>query len=129
MAPKKSKAAAAAANEQHHQQHEFEFAGPHGPALLVVALPLVVLALPWLCSERGCVQLWPHFKPPPGFAPGQPLYTHTAMAVVAGWFALVLALHLVLPGATAEGVALPDGSRLKYKLNGARRGGCVCVCV
>ncbi|GBF96191.1 delta(14)-sterol reductase [Raphidocelis subcapitata] len=100
---------------QHGQQH-FEFFGPHGTAALLVALPLTVLALPWACNERGCLKLLP--KPwVPGFAPGQPLYTHAALAAAAGWFALVLALHVLLPGARARGVALPDGSRLTYKLN------------
>ncbi|KAI8466239.1 MAG: sterol reductase [Monoraphidium minutum] len=96
-------------------QH-FEFFGPHGPALLVVALPLTVLALPYACNERGCMQLLPTFWVP-GFAPGQPLYTHAAMAAVAGWFGLVLLLHVLLPGRRAQGVVLPDGSRLTYKLN------------
>lgn len=99
----------------HAQQ--FEFFGPHGPALLLLALPLTVLGLAYGCNERGCMQLYPKFWVP-GFAPGQPIYTHEAMAAVAGWFALVLLLHLILPGQRAQGVALPDGSRLTYKLNG-----------
>lgn len=101
------------------QQH-FEFFGPHGPAALLVALPAVVYALPWACNERGCLTLWPRLSVP-GFVPGQPLYTHEAAAVVVGWFGLVLALHLLLPGARAQGVELPGGGRLTYKLNGAAR--------
>jgi hypothetical protein len=34
------------------------------------------------------------------------------------WFAFQAVLYLVLPGEIADGVPLPDGSRLKYKLNG-----------
>jgi hypothetical protein len=104
---------------QHAQQ--YEFFGPHGPALLLLALPAVVLLLPYACNERGCAEFAPKLSLP-GFAPGQPLYTHAAMGVVAGWFALVLLLHLILPGQWAQGVALPDGSRLTYKLNGGRGG-------
>lgn len=104
--------------QQHEQQH-YEFFGPHGPALLIVALPLTVLALPWACNERGCLELLPRPRVP-GFAPGQPLLTLEALAVAAGWFGLTLLLHVLLPGRYAQGVALPDGSRLTYKLNGAR---------
>ena len=63
------------------------------------------------------MQLYPKFWVPL-FTPDQPIYTHTAMAAVAGWFALVLLRHLLLPGNRALGVLLPDGSRLTYKLNG-----------
>lgn len=100
------------------QQHaEFEFFGPHGPALLVVALPLVVVGLTYSCNERGCLELFPSLWVP-GFDPDQPLYTHEAMLAVVGWFGLVLMLHLLLPGQKVQGVVLPDGSRLTYKLNG-----------
>jgi delta14-sterol reductase len=111
---------------QPHQS--YEFFGPHGTALLILAMPLVVLALPYGCNARGCLQLYPKLWVP-GFAPNQPLYTHAAMAAVAGWFGLVLALHLLLPGQRARGVVLPDGSRLTYKLNGASLGGCCELCI
>jgi hypothetical protein len=118
MASKQAGKAAAAA-----QQH-YEFFGPHGTALLLVAMPLVVLSLPFACNVSGCMTLLPKFWVP-GFPPGTRLYTHEGLAAVAGWFALVLLLHALLPGERAAGVALPDGSRLTYKLNGARRrGGC-----
>jgi len=107
-----------AKGQQQQHQHSYEFFGPHGTALLVLSMPLVVLSLPFACNERGCMQLFPRFWIP-GFEPGKPLYTHQAMAAVTGWFALVLALHLLLPGQHAKGVVLPDGSRLSYKLNGA----------
>lgn len=97
----------------------WEFFGPYGPALLVLALPAVVLALPWACNAGGCLRLWPELYVP-GFPPGQPLYTHEAMAAVVGWFALVLGLHLLLPGTAATGVLLPNGRRLTYKLNAFR---------
>ncbi|MEW5315267.1 MAG: hypothetical protein WDW38_006709 [Sanguina aurantia] len=39
------------------------------------------------------------------------------MAVITGWVLLVLSLHVVLPGLRADGVPLPNGKRLSYKLN------------
>jgi hypothetical protein len=41
------------------------------------------------------------------------------MAAVVAWFVLVLLLHVLLPGEEAQGVLLPTGRRLTYKLNGA----------
>jgi hypothetical protein len=100
----------------------YEFFGPHGTALLLVAMPLVVLSLPYACNSSGCMTLIPQLWVP-GFPPGTRLYTHEAMAAVACWFGLVLLLHLLLPGERAQGVLLPDGSRLTYKLNGGPAGG------
>jgi Delta14-sterol reductase len=131
-----------------------QFFGPHGPLLLVPALPAVVLGLVAACNAEGCLSLSAAFAPPPpggessesgggggafsfsglaararavaaslpGFPRhGSPIYTHEAMAAALGWFCLVLALHLVLPGKYALGAPLPDGSgrRLRYKLNAA----------
>lgn len=99
------------------QSFQYEFFGPWGPALLVPALPAVVLGLVWACNESGCLSLTP--TPwAPGFPAGRSLYSHQAMAAVLGWFSLVLVLHLLLPGAHMQGVALPNRRRLTYKLNG-----------
>jgi len=38
--------------------------------------------------------------------------------VFVGWFGGLAALHLILPGKMVQGVPLPNGSRLTYKLNG-----------
>lgn len=99
------------------QQH-FEFFGPHGPAVLVLALPVVVYGLVYSCNSAGCLQLRPTLRLP-GWAPGTQFYTHEAMAVYLAWFLGLTALHLLLPGRRVQGVVLPDGSRLTYKLNGA----------
>jgi hypothetical protein len=103
---------------QRPREHfEYEFFGPHGPAVIVAVLPLVVLALPYACNAQGCLKLWPSFAVP-GFPPGQDLYTHQAMLAVLGWFAFTLLLHLLLPGQHVLGVLLPNRTRLTYKLNG-----------
>lgn len=101
------------------QQHEYEFFGPYVPGLLTVVLPLVVLGLSYACNAQGCVQLLPWVSLP-GFPSNQLIYTHEAMLAVTGWFALVLLLHLLLPGQLACGVQLPNRQRLTYKLNGER---------
>jgi len=41
-----------------------------------------------------------------------------AIGLVLAWFAWLVALERVLPGEVAEGVVLPNGKRLPYKLNG-----------
>lgn len=102
-----------------HEHFEYEFFGPYGPGLLTLVLPCVVLGLTYACNSEGCLQL-PDLSVP-GFPSGQPLYSHEAMAAVLGWFLLVLLLHVVLPGERAQGVLLPTGRRLTYKLNGKHR--------
>jgi hypothetical protein len=100
--------------------YEYEFFGPYGPALLVLALPCVVLGLVYACNSEGCLQL-SQLSAIPGFPSDQPVYSHEAMAAVVAWFALVLVLHVLLPGDQAQGVLLPTGRRLTYKLNGEQQ--------
>jgi hypothetical protein len=95
----------------------YEFFGPYGPALIVVALPVVVAGLVFACNPVGCLRLWPSLEVP-GFPPGTHLYEHEAMLAVLGWFLLILLLHKLLPGQTLQGVKLPSSGRLSYKLNG-----------
>jgi hypothetical protein len=106
---------------------EYEFFGPYGPIFMMLSLPFVVLGLVYACNAHSCLSLWPPpLTLPAGLPPGQRLYTHEAMAAVLGWFAFVVALHLLLPGERARGAPLADGRRLEYKLNGAFV--CVAVC-
>jgi hypothetical protein len=102
------------------EHFEYEFFGPYGPALLVLALPCVVLGLVYACNSEGCLQL-SRLSAIPGFPSDQPVYSHEAMAAVVAWFALVLLLHVLLPGDQAQGVLLPTGRRLAYKLNGEQQ--------
>ncbi|KAF8070897.1 5-methyltetrahydropteroyltriglutamate--homocysteine methyltransferase [Scenedesmus sp. PABB004] len=114
LARRPPRAAAARSGVMAHE--EWEFFGPYGPGAIMLALPAVVLGLSWACNADGCLSLWPRLSVP-GWPPGTQLYTHEAMVAVLGWFALILALHLLLPGQTARGVELPDKRRLTYKLN------------
>lgn len=106
-----------AAKVKKHQEHHFEFFGPHVPGLLLLILPAVLYALVYGCNASGCLQIYPTLSIP-GFAPGTLLWSNQAMAVFTGWMLLVLSLHVALPGLRAEGVPLPNGKRLSYKLNG-----------
>eukprot|EP00199_Chlamydomonas_sp_CCMP681_P000824 CAMPEP_0119109460 /NCGR_PEP_ID=MMETSP1180-20130426/17922_1 /TAXON_ID=3052 ORGANISM="Chlamydomonas cf sp, Strain CCMP681" /NCGR_SAMPLE_ID=MMETSP1180 /ASSEMBLY_ACC=CAM_ASM_000741 /LENGTH=456 /DNA_ID=CAMNT_0007095217 /DNA_START=166 /DNA_END=1536 /DNA_ORIENTATION=+ len=102
--------------QQDSHQHEYEFFGPHGPALLILVLPTVVYGLYATCNAGGCLQLYPSLVLP-GFPAGAPLISWQAVAVVASWFLGLVLLHLVLPGQRVQGVLLPNGQRLTYKLN------------
>lgn len=61
-----------------HQQ--YEFFGPHGPALLVLLLPATLYGLMYACNEHGCLKLWPRLE-----APGWPKPTCFSWQV--GWCA------------------------------------------
>lgn len=101
------------------QHHEFEFFGPYlGPLCIMLGLPAVCYALVYACNGSGCMHLAPRFSIP-GFPPAQRLFSWEALAVYCAWFAAQVALHLALPGKRRQGVVLPDGRRLTYKLNGA----------
>lgn len=111
--------AAAAAAAQHH---DFEFLGPYlGPLGIMLGLPAVCYALVYACNASGCMHLAPQFSIP-GWPPGQRLFTWEALGVYVAWFAFQALLHLLLPGQRRQGVVLPNGSRLTYKLNGAHAG-------
>ncbi len=44
--------------------------------------------------------------------------TWQALVVYLGWFAFQALLQLAVPGPVVEGLPLPDGTRLRYRLNG-----------
>ena len=103
-----------------------EFGGAIGCGLTVFALPLVVIALfhgcpgAEQCDLNGvATRLNDKFSDLSWLtAPESTARLLSASAVVMVWFAFQAVLYLVLPGEIADGVPLPDGSRLKYKLNG-----------
>lgn len=116
--------------------------GSIGAALISFGLPIGCYAFAFLCNDvSGCPApslLSPHrlFTPPalstqpgwqhaletlkkevawPGFAG---LLNAEAAIGALGWYALSLALYVVLPAHEVEGVELRSGGRLKYRLNG-----------
>jgi hypothetical protein len=96
---------------------DFEFGGPHGPAFIMLSLPAVVYGLVYACNAGGLLSLYPALSIP-GFPAGQEIATLSGLVGLFGWMALVLLLHLGLPAQRAEGVVLPNGKRLTYRLNG-----------
>ena len=98
-------------------KHEYEFLGPVvGPAGIMVALPLVCYGLVYICNADGCLGV--NGLRTRGFPSQTQLISAEACLAVAGWMAFQIALHLALPGNFVEGVLLPNGKRLKYKLTG-----------
>ena len=87
-------------------------------ALMVVLPPLVYYL--WICvryyqgalilprSMAAWQEFWTHVSPP----------TWTAAAIYGAWFLVQLALQVWVPGRTVQGMPLPDGRRLEYRLNG-----------
>jgi protein-S-isoprenylcysteine O-methyltransferase Ste14 len=101
----------------------YEFGGPIGALGIVVGLPLVCYGLVAFCNENGCVKpselRWPiDASALPSWPRGVPLFSVDACLVFLGWMAFTIATHLILPGAKKQGVVLPNGERLTYKLNG-----------
>ena len=84
---------------------------------IVLGLPALVWAASVYCSAAG----WPALPAAlPGWAELAATFSWEALALYTAWFALQLALHLVVPGAVVDGVRLRDGRTLRYKLNGWR---------
>jgi Delta14-sterol reductase len=85
----------------------------------MVGLPLLVYYL-WLCVNDyqgalvfpGSVDEFRHWLR------RVPAPTLTAVAIYGGWLLLQVALQIAAPGPVREGTPLPDGSWLRYKMNG-----------
>ncbi|CAK0783472.1 hypothetical protein CVIRNUC_006671 [Coccomyxa viridis] len=111
---------ASSSGDAKHRKPEYEFMGPWlGPLGIMLGLPAVCYALVYVCNAGGCDALrgpvaWP------GFPEGPPIITWEACAVLSGWLAWQVALHLVVPGPVEQGTVLSNGRKLKYKLTGSR---------
>ncbi|CAG9467367.1 unnamed protein product [Pedinophyceae sp. YPF-701] len=98
-------------------QVEYEFMGPYvGPLGVMIGLPVVCYALYLACGPHGCSKLYP-WGPALADLSSVTFYSTDGFLALFGYVAAMVALHLLLPGAKALGVVLPDGSRLQYKLN------------
>ena len=87
--------------------------------VLMVALPPLVYYL-WICvtyyqgelvfpdNAAAWLQFWAHVSPP----------TWKAAGLYGVWFLTQAALQVWAPGPTVQGMELPDGSRLDYRMNG-----------
>ena len=95
---------------------EYEFLGPVlGPAGILIGLPLLVWSAAFFLRGAG----W-HTIPSalPTLADVRGSFSWEALLVYAGWVIFQAILYCVVPGATARGTVLRDGSRLEYPLNG-----------
>jgi len=92
------------------------FGGPIGALALTIVMPVVSFYL-WASVSLHDGSLWV----PTSLAELTamvPAPTWRATAMLGGWLALHVVLQLVCPGKVVEGALLPNGERLKYKLNG-----------
>jgi len=108
---------------------EFEFGGPGGAIGIIISLPLTIYMLYFGCAQQECISSVPDAIRLPsllydglsrGFSEGGDLklWSWEVTCIVFAWAALHFILYLVLPGPTAPGVKLQDGSRLNYNMNG-----------
>jgi protein-S-isoprenylcysteine O-methyltransferase Ste14 len=95
------------------------FAFGYGAVPLMLLLPPLVYYL-WICAEYYQGELViPH-----GLDELRALFGHvpaptlTSIGIFVGWYLFQGLLQIYAPGKWAEGQALSDGTRLKYKMNG-----------
>lgn len=99
------------------KDHTYEFFGPViGPIGIMLGLPTVCYALFFLCHGETCLTMPTVMKSMSDTV----LFSWTAVAVFTCWILFQILLHLLFPGEIAEGVKLPDGTRLRYKLTGLK---------
>ena len=124
MAPKTKTPAVKA-----HQKHGYEFGGPLGALAISLGLPTLLFTFAFVCNDiSGC--------PAPSTLSPKTLDLETLKREVGwpedgfwglasweatGWtlayYLFNAVLYAVLPATTVEGVELPNGGRLKYRLN------------
>lgn len=91
---------------------------------ITLGTPLITYALYFTCNEAGCPS--PEFLADPvgtfktSLWPGwSGIFSAQVTAYYLAYFFALVVMQYVLPGKTKLGVVLADGTRLKYKLNGA----------
>ena len=106
----------------------YEWMGPPGAALIMLALPVVVYLLHFQCTPTSCLSLDP--KSPDFLRVENPfsqglypllssLFSVRATCVYLGWLMLHVFLYLALPAKVVQGGPLDkEGNRLSYPLNG-----------
>ena len=100
------------------KHHEYEFFGPLlGPIGIMFGLPAVCYALVFLCQGETCLTDGSFSLKT---VHSSPIFTWDALVVLLCWIFFQIMLHLLLPGEIVNGIVLPDGKRLSYKLTGLR---------
>eukprot|EP00301_Raphidiophrys_heterophryoidea_P023405 c7311_g1_i1.p1 GENE.c7311_g1_i1~~c7311_g1_i1.p1 ORF type:complete len:441 (-),score=90.12 c7311_g1_i1:69-1391(-) len=96
----------------------YEFGGPIGAVGVIVGLPVAVVALSSLCTRDYCVtpsNISSVFQHLPSVGD---LFSLSAFGVIVGWMVFQILLERFLPFSEADGVLLPNGQRLKYRISG-----------
>jgi len=102
-------------------EDHFEFGGPIGAAFNIVALPVLIYGLYFLCGPAGylSISLSPfQLQFPTIQVQWTDFIQFHAFAVYLGWFFFLAVLERILPAKTVQGTVLATGKRLSYKLNG-----------
>jgi len=94
----------------------YEFGGPIGALLTVLALPPVVLTLTYYASI-GQISLDPTAIYESSFSHDLPTFLKCFAGLLA-WFVFLVVLERFLPCELVQGAPLPNGKRLTYRING-----------
>jgi len=108
---------------------QYEFCGPVGVSVLMLALPSTIYALFYACTAEYCVGWQPELgKALAAVLAADPwklaswgrthLFSWEAVGVVLAWLAVQALLYALLPGRLVVGTPLADGCRLLYRMNG-----------
>ena len=93
-----------------------------GALAVTVGTPALAYGLYFVCNESGCPPKAFRDSPLDALAAQWPgaegLFSKQVFCCYCAWFFGLIALQFFLPGKKAQGVVLPDKSRLTYKLNG-----------
>lgn len=93
---------------------DLEFGGRIGVLCLLLLLPVVVLALLILCSQKDSSLLgFPHMLPPL-----HSLWDWQVFGIVLLWLLFQAVLSLLPVGKVVNGMPLKNGKTLKYRING-----------
>ena len=106
----------------------YEWMGPPGALVIMLALPVVVYGLHFACNAAHCLSLDPlspdFLRLDAPFTAGlrpflASLFSVRATVVYLLWLALHFVLYLVVPASVVQGSPLDEeGHRLSYPLNG-----------
>lgn len=103
----------------------FEFLGPPGATLMIIALPLLTWFFAFFCNKDGCpsdsiwsigtedVLRWFSLD----FLK-QNLFDPPAYIAYLSFVFYLAGMYVILPGEDIDGTVLRDGKTLKYKVNG-----------
>ena len=104
----------------------YEFLGPLGALFITVSVPATTYALYFGCSEHsgGCpppvATLWPSAKLSlQSLDFWKSLWDQQAAVMYLCWYLWCVVCWFILPGDWVEGTTMRDGTKKKYKINGA----------